>query len=366
MIGVELVDTRTYADWGEQYNRKGRRAEVQADISGSREKLRAGSAARADDSPARRQSRRTLALRDVLFQKGGTRTKKSARLLPQAIAIDPITRCLWAWGELRSLSSTVSWIRRSTMPKVEAAVRKALELDDTLAEAHAALGNFLRESWDWAGAEREYQRAIALNPSLALAHRNYGGFLANMGRHDQALAEVTRAREFDPLNSFATTIIGYRLFHARRYDEAIETLKPEINKDWPHAHDHGYSYAAKGMYKEAIAAYGLAIERDDTPSNQIYLGAAYAGAGDHQRAQAILKRLESGERYVSPGELAVLYAALGEREQAFKSLEKGFAARDLQLQFLGIDPAFDSLRDDPRFADLMRRVGLPSVAGNPK
>jgi tetratricopeptide (TPR) repeat protein len=122
----------------------------------------------------------------------------------------------------------------------------------------------------------------------------------------------------------------------------------------------GYTYAATAKYEEAIAAYQLAIDRgDESPSTQIYLGAAYAHAGDRQRAQAILKRLESGERYVSPAELAVLYAALGERERAFKSLEKGFAARDLQLQFLGIDPAFDSLRDDPRFADLMRRVGLP-------
>ena len=96
------------------------------------------------------------------------------------------------------------------------------------------------------------------------------------------------------------------------------------------------------------------------PSTQIYLGAAHANAGDRQQAQAILKQLETSENYVSPGELAILYGALGEREQAFKSLEKAFAARDLQLQFLGVDPAFDRLRGDPRFADLMRRVGLPA------
>jgi adenylate cyclase len=113
----------------------------------------------------------------------------------------------------------VFWIPKEYMPKVEAAVRKALELDDTLADAHVALGNFLRESWDWAGAEREYRRAIALNPNLAIARRNYGSFLSSMGQHDQAIAEVTRARELDPLSLFATTIIGYRLLHARRYDE---------------------------------------------------------------------------------------------------------------------------------------------------
>ncbi len=269
---------------------------------------------------------------------------------------------MWACRTTTVVSClTVFWIPKEYMPKVEAAARKALELDETLAEAHAALGNFLRESWDWAGAEREYQRAIALNPSLAGAHRNYGVFLGDMGRHDQAIAETTRARELDPLNPFAGTIVGYRLFWARRYDEAIETLKRELDRGVSlTAVLLGYTYAAKGMYKEAIAAYGLAIERGDNGSStQIYLGAAYAHAGDRQQAQAILKRLQTGKAYVSPGELAILYAALGEREQAFTSLERAFAARDLQLQYLGVDPSFDSLRSDPRFADLMRRVGLP-------
>jgi tetratricopeptide (TPR) repeat protein len=185
-----------------------------------------------------------------------------------------------------------------------------------------------------------------------------------MRRHDQAIAEVTRGRELDPLNPFVTTQIGYRLFFARRYAEAIDTLKPELHQGVPlTATVLGYTYAATGKYKEAIAAYQLAIERgDESPSAQIYLGAAYAHAGDRPRAQAILKRLESGERYVSPGELPVLYIALGQREQAFRSLEKAFAARDVQLQFLGIDPSFDSVRDDPRVTDLMRRVGLPSAA----
>lgn len=207
-----------------------------------------------------------------------------------------------------------------------------------------------------------------MNPSLAGAHRNYGVFLSNLGRHDHAIAEATRARELDPLNPIAGTVVGYRLFFARRYDAAIETLKRELDKGLSlTALVLGYTYAATGKFTEAIAAYRLAIDRgDNTPSTQIYLGAAYAHAGDRQQAQAILKRLETGKAYVSPGELAVLYVALGEREQAFKSLEKGFAARDLQLQFLGVDPSFDSLRADPRFADLMRRVGLPSVPGNPK
>jgi tetratricopeptide (TPR) repeat protein len=156
-------------------------------------------------------------------------------------------------------------------------------------------------------------------------------------------------------------MIGYRLFFARRYDEAINTLKPELHQRLSlTAVVLGYTYAALGKHKEAISFYRVAIERgDDTPGTQIYLGASYAGDGDRQRARAILKQLESGERYVSPGELVVLYTALDEREQAFMSLERAFAAHDVQLQFLAVDPAFDRLRDDPRFADLLRRVGLP-------
>jgi serine/threonine protein kinase/Flp pilus assembly protein TadD len=374
VIGVELVDTADRTQmWGEQYNRKATDLlQVQADISGDvAEKLRRRLSTAERDRLTRPETTNPQAYEVALqgrflSRQGGTQNNKRAIEYHQrAIALDPSYAFAYVGlaNNYRSLVFDSVLDPKEYMPKVEAAVRKALELDETLADAHGALGNFLRESWDWAGAEREYQRAIALNPSLAGAHRSYGAFLSNVGRHDQAIAEASRGRELDPLAPLASTAIGYRLFFARRYDEAIETLKRELDKGLSLTPlVLGYTYAATGQYKEAIAAYRLAIERGgDTPSTQIYLGAAYAHAGDRQRAQAILKRLESGKSYVSPAELAVLYAALGEREQAFKSLEKGFAARDLQLQFLGIDPAFDSLRGDARFTDLMRRVGLPSV-----
>jgi len=116
------------------------------------------------------------------------------------------------------------------------------------------------------------------------------------------------------------------------------------------------------MYPEAVAFYQEAIKLgDNSPSIQVYLGATYAKAGEREKAQAILKRLQTSKEYVSPGELAVLYAALGEREQAFASLERAYAAHDLQLQYLGVDPPFDSLRSDPHFQDLARRVGLPQL-----
>ena len=125
----------------------------------------------------------------------------------------------------------------------------------------------------------------------------------------------------------------------------------------------GYNYAAKGSYAEAIDAYQEAIRLgDDSPSAQIYLGTASAQSGDRARAQAILQRLEASKSYVSPGELAILYTALGQSARAFVSLERAFDRRDVQLMFLGVDPAFDRLRSDARFADLMKRIGLPQSA----
>jgi serine/threonine protein kinase/tetratricopeptide (TPR) repeat protein len=374
LISAELIDARDDTQmWGDRYNRNAADLlAVQADISREiaeklRRRLSSGERDRVTKPETANRQAYELALQGRFYaSKGGTQNQKKAiEYFQQAVGIDPNYALAYVRlsNNYRSLVFNSVLDPKEYMPKVEAAVRKALELDDTLAEAHVALGNFLRESWEWAGAEREYQRAIALNPNLATARRDYGAFLSSMGRHDQAIAEVTRGRELDPLSRFVTTQIGYRLFFARRYDEAIDRLKPELHQGLTLTPlVLGYIYAATGKYKEAMAAYQVAIDRgDDTPSTQIYLGAAYARAGDRQRAQAILKRLESGERYVSPGELPVLYIALGQREQAFRSWEKAFAARDLQLQFLGIDPSFDSVRDDPRFADLMRRVGLPSA-----
>jgi tetratricopeptide (TPR) repeat protein len=157
--------------------------------------------------------------------------------------------------------------------------------------------------------------------------------------------------------------VGYRLYFARQHDQAIEVLKKtlELDQNYPNAHlTLGYIYSAKGMYPEAIAEYQKAISLgDDSLSTQIYLGAAYAKAGEREKAQAILRRLQIHESNVSPAELGIIYVALGEREQAFASLEKAYAAHDNQLQFLGVDPNYDSLRSDPRFQDLLRRVGLP-------
>ena len=186
-----------------------------------------------------------------------------------------------------------------------------------------------------------------------------------MGRHEKPSQKATVRRSSTRCPWDFATRLGLTLLFARRHDEAIEALKQSLAIDPRSSVTYlflGYNYAAKGFYSEAIEAYQEAIKLgDDSASAQIYLGAAYAQSGDRTRAQAILTRLQTSD-YVSPGELAILYGALGQDQPAFASLKRGFDGRDVQMMFLGVDPAFDSLRHDPRFTDLMRRVGLPTIA----
>jgi Flp pilus assembly protein TadD len=183
-----------------------------------------------------------------------------------------------------------------------------------------------------------------------------------MKRHDEAIAEINYARKLDPLSPIINANVSWTLYLARRYDEAIEAIKKEleIEQDNPDAHYIlGYIYMAKGMFAEAIAEYQETIRLElDIPGPQIYQGVVYARKGETEQARKILKQLQKSKDYVSPAELAILYAALDEHEEAFAALEKAYATHDLQLQTLAVDAAYDPLRSDPRFHDLLRRIGL--------
>ena len=345
---------------------------MQADLSGEiADKLRQHLSPAERDRISKRETTNLQAYDLVLrgrfyFEKGGTQNRKIAiDHYQRAIAIDSD----YALAYVSLAQAYQYFVLLSVVdpdefrPKAEAAVRKALELDDTLAEAHGALGQVKRNAWDWAGAEHAYKRAIELNPNLADVHDGYAAFLGVMSRSEEAVNEARLARELDPLSLNFATRLGLTLLFARRHDEAIQALKLALAMD-PRSSVtflfFGYNYAAKGLYAEAIDAYQEAIRLgDDSASAQIYLGAAYAQSGDRVRAREILARLEASKSYVSPGEVAILYAGLGQNARAFRSLERAFAEQDVQLMFLGVDPAFDSLRGDPRFADLMKRIGLP-------
>jgi serine/threonine-protein kinase len=373
LIRVEMIDAFDDRQlWSEQYNRRAvDLLDIQQEIART-----ASQKLRFRFSGARKQE---IAKQNIvnphaheLLLKGhsyrnrkGTENKmKAAEYYQQATDIDPTYATAFA-----ALSISYSDLTHNSIldpieftPKAEAAARKALELDDNLAEAHDALALLKLNKWDWAAAEQEYQRAIELNPNFAKSRSSYAFYLSLMGRHPQAIAEAKRARDLSPLSPTVNTNIGYALYMARRYDEARETLNYALEMEQENPYTNGilaHSYLGKGMYTEAIAAFQHVIELGGEPGYRIYLGAAYAKAGERERAQTILKELETSESYVSPGELAILYTALNEREQAFVSLKHAYDTRDAQLQFLVVEPAFDPLRSDPRFQDLLHRVGLP-------
>jgi TolB-like protein/DNA-binding winged helix-turn-helix (wHTH) protein/Flp pilus assembly protein TadD len=375
-IGVEMVDVRDNKQlWGEQYNRKAADAlVVQQEIAQTvAEKLRMKLSGAQEYQLAKRDTVNPLAyellLQGNFYRNKGTPEgwKKAAGYFEQAIAVDPTYALAYARLS-RSYGILIAWSTlnpKEFRPKAEAAARKAVELDESLAVAHLSLAALKQFAWDWTAAEREFRRAIELNPNDAGAHESYSFYLSLTGQHEQALAEIKRAGELDPVSLFVNLGLARVFYSWRNYDQAIFILKKTLELD-PNSlaanGQLGFTYAAKGMYPEAIASYQEGIKLgDNSPSIQVYLGATYAKAGEREKAQAILKRLQTSKEYVSPGELAVLYAALGEREQAFASLERAYAAHDLQLQYLGVDPPFDSLRSDPRFQDLVRRVGLPQL-----
>jgi tetratricopeptide (TPR) repeat protein len=253
------------------------------------------------------------------------------------------------------------------MPKAKAAAIRALELDDTLAEAHTSLGRVLAAyDWDWPSAEKEYKRAIELNPRYAIAHQWYGGWFQVMGRGNEAIAERKRAQELDPLSPIVTFELGLAFYYARDYDQAIEQFHKtlELDQNFPPAQQFlPAAYEQKGMYAEAIAGFKRAIPLmggSEWSLTRGGLGHIYAVSGKKSEALAVLDELKqiSAREYMPATSVALVYAGLGEKDQAFAWLEKGYEERSFQMQWLTLEPRWDSLRSDPRFANLVRRMGL--------
>ncbi len=373
-ISVELVDARNKTQmWGEQYTRKAADLQaVQGEIARTiSEKLRVRLTGAQEQQLTKLPTQNPEAYRlylngEFYGRKGRTEDERKALdYYDQAIALDPnfAQAYVRVAEEYDYFAGTSLSDPKDALARAKAALQKALELDDTLAPAHAMLGILRVNEWDWAGAESEFKRALELNPNLARAHGTYGGYLTLMGRHIEAMAEVKRAQELDPLNMRTKSGEGQALYNAHRFDEAIRQLQHviELQPDFSFAHYFlGVSYAMKGMYPEAIVEYQkFSSLEGETTSFQIYLGYTYAMSGQREKALAILKNLKTTKEYVSPAELAILYTGLGDKEGAFQSLERAYGAHDLQMQYLKVEPHYDSLRSDPRFTDLMRRVGLP-------
>ena len=254
------------------------------------------------------------------------------------------------------------------MPKAKAAAIKAIEIDDSLAEAHASLGHArMHYDWNWLEAEKELKRSIALNPEYATAHEWYGFLLSATDRLDEAIEAMKRARELEPTSLVMNSFLGQTLYFARRYDEGLEQCQKTIEMDanFAVAHWHlGLVYEQKEMFDKAIAEFqkGVALS-GSSPLIIAALGHGYAKAGKRNEAVAVIDKLKklSSERYVSSYEVAAIYAALGEKEQAFQWLEKAYRERCFHLVFISVWPEFDSLRSDPRLQRLTQRMSANRI-----
>jgi TolB-like protein/Flp pilus assembly protein TadD len=256
---------------------------------------------------------------------------------------------------------------KEALSNAKKAALKAIELDNALAEPHASLA-FIAETyeWDWPVAEREYKQALELNPGYAQAHNWYAGYLTYTGRFTDGVAEAVRACELDPLSLPLNNALAGRLLAAGRYEEALQQVKKTLELDDHFAPAHqtlGWVYLHSGKQDDAIREFRTALELAGAADTdiQLDLGFAYAVSGHQDDARGILVKLQQlhDQRTVPAASLATLYGAFGDLNEAFDWLEKAYEERDPQLTYLKAGRRFEPLRQDPRFGQLVRRVGLP-------
>ncbi len=262
----------------------------------------------------------------------------------------------------RTLTFNSSFAPVDVLPQSEEAAKHALELDDQLAEAHASLAATIADyDWDWTRAESELQTALRLNPNSWIVHAMYAHVLRQRGDAENSIREARRSVELDPVNVLGNFFIGQGLHDARHYDQAAAQLREALDLNanfWPAHLFLGKTLAQQGRYTEAIDE--LRKAGDFTAEPYAAIGYAYARMGHRADAQKVLADLKerSKHEYVAPCHIAIIYIALGDREQAFTWLEKGYQQRDSWLTFLKGDPMYDPIRSDPHFQDLLRRIGL--------
>jgi eukaryotic-like serine/threonine-protein kinase len=380
-VSAELVDAREDKQlWGEQYSRKTAdigsvQQEIAKAISGNlRVRLTTEQRTRLAKASATNPEAYQFYLKGRYFANQATADslKKSIEYFQQSIEIE--ANNAEAYAALADSYSSLGggWLYSSapeSLPKAKAAAMKALELDDTLGEAHAALAYALFYDWDWINAEREFKRAIELNPNSALSHERYSEYLQTRGRFAESIAQGQRAQELDPLSPLIFAERGYVYMLARRYDEAISQFQKALelysNASGVRA-ELAWTYAMKKMYREALAEYDKIPDADKrvTPENQFValgLGWLYAVSGKHAEALKIaqdFKNLPAGA-YIDFYQFAIIYAGLGEKDEAFRLLEKGYEQRASSMSYLSVDPFWYGMRSDPRYDNLLRRVGLP-------
>jgi DNA-binding winged helix-turn-helix (wHTH) protein/tetratricopeptide (TPR) repeat protein len=292
--------------------------------------------------------------------------KKGIKCFEQAIRFDPRFAQAHAGIALcyNLLASYGMLPNSECIPKTKEFAARALELDETAADAHAALGHVkLMHDWDLPGAEEHLIRATELDPNNPTAHHWYALYFRCLGRFEESLAALGRAHELDPLSLIIKTAAAGTYYFARQYEVAILKLREVLELDPNFAPAHsilGLAYAQRGMYEEAIAAARKGAAADSNPETLVYLGFAYAMSGDRGAALRVLDKLKKASRRhpVWSSHMAAIYSALGEKEQAFALLEKAYEERNLIMIALKVDQRFDNVRSDPRFAAMLQRIGL--------
>jgi TolB-like protein/Tfp pilus assembly protein PilF len=374
---LELVDTQTgNRIWGDRYDRKtsdliSLQSEIARDVSQKlRTKLSGPEAQKLNKNYTESVEAYQLYLkgRYHVFKLTPPEVQKSIEYFQNAIAIDPSYALAYAGisDAYRSLALAGEMDPNETLPKATAAAKKAIEIDDEVADGHAALGVCLFwYDWNWAASEEQYKRALELNPNSSLAHLFYAHLLSNTGRHAEAISEVKKARELDPLSAFVSSLEGQFLLHAGKTDEALDRLRQASELDpnfyFPH-HFAASAYIEKGMYAEAAAEARRAKELGPTQTvGTVYEAYALAKLGRREEAHALLDELLtlSGQRFVPPYHIAIVYHGLGENDKALTWLKKGYEIRDAKMAFLKVEPKWNDLRSDPRFEELMKKMRFP-------
>jgi TolB-like protein/Tfp pilus assembly protein PilF len=380
VVHADLVNLETGSQlWGERYNRKlTDLLAVEAGIAKAiSDKLQPHLSAALQQRVTRLHTENAEAYQ--LYLRGryewNKRTpeslRKSIENYNQAIETDPGYALAYAGlaDVYNVVGSYLVLSPREAFPRAKAAAMKAVKLDDTLAEAHTALAAVKTLfDWDWPGAEQEYKRAIELNPSYPTAHYFYGFmYLISMGRFEEAIAEMKRAIELDPFSAIVHANLGATLNFAGRHDEGIAQIKLALEIDPNLVAGKlrlAEAYEQLGNYEEAISAmenlpsysYRYLEPRELALIKQAY---AVSGARGYWQKRLEFTKKRATEAYFPPSVVALVCARAGDKNQAFEWLEKAYQDRDESLRLLRVVPGFDSLRSDPRYADLLRRIGLP-------
>ena len=291
--------------------------------------------------------------------------KKAIEAYQRATEKDP--HCALAYAGLAGSYAMSVWYipveSKAAMRKAKAAAIKAVETDPNLSEAHLAMSHVLGYEWNWTGAQQEMERARELDPNFSSYGYAYN-LLLSANKPDEAVRWIKRSEELDPLSSLVSANVGQILYYARRYDEAIEQCRRTLELDPNYAMAHTYlgqAYIQKRMYREAIEELQKAIVLSElNPEIVAILGYAYAAAGDRKKAEEVISELieASKHRQVASYPIAEIYAELDRRDEAFAWLERAYREHAVHLVSIKVEPTFDSLRSDPRYGDLLHRLGL--------